>query len=104
MMNTVKHLQYQEAKEFQGEHTSRFVGFYTFILMTFQRAGLVCGLKHENFELTIVFVLFFFFFFLCLLPFQKFVWFLTKVLEIKKMCEGTHFFNPYITCTTEFHF
>lgn len=61
MMNTVKHLQYQEAKEFQGEHTSRFVGFYTFILMTFQRAGLVCGLKHENFELTIVFVLFFFF-------------------------------------------
>lgn len=45
MMNTVKHLQYQEAKEFQGEQTSRFVGFYTFILMTFQRAGLCVWFK-----------------------------------------------------------
>lgn len=62
MMNTVKHLQYQEAKEFQGEQTSRFVGFHTFILMSFQRAGLVCGLKQGKFELTIVFFLSFFFF------------------------------------------
>lgn len=69
MMNTIKHLQYQEAKEFQGEQTSRFVGLYTFILMSFHRAGLMCGLKQGKFELTIVF--FSFFFLLYLLAFPK---------------------------------
>lgn len=103
MMNTVKHLQYQEAKEFQ-EQTSRFVGFHTFILMSFQRAGFMCGLKQGKFELTIVFFLSFFFYFVYWL-FQKFVWFLTKVLEIKKKYVKEHFFfNPLITCTAESHF
>ena len=74
MMNTVKHLQYQEAKGFQGEKTSRFVGLYTFILMLFHRAGLMRGLKQGKFELTIVFFFlsfFFFFFLICLLAFPK---------------------------------
>ena len=71
MTNTVKHLQYQEAKGFQGEKTSRFVGLYTFILTLFHRAGLMRGLKQGKFELTIVFFFFLFFFLLCLLAFPK---------------------------------
>ena len=82
MMNTVKHLQYQEAKGFQGEKTSRFVGLYTFILMLFHRAGLMRGLKQGKFELTIVFFFLSFFFYFVYWLFQKFAWFLKKVLEI----------------------
>lgn len=90
MMNTFKHLQYQEAREFK-ENTQ-------VILISLQRAGLVCILKQGKCELIIVLFCFCFVYWLPKICFVS-----NKVLKSLKMCEVTHFFHPEITCTAKSH-
>lgn len=77
-MNTFKHLQYQEAREFK-ENTQ-------VILISLQRAGLVCILKQGKCELTIVLFCFCFVYWLPKICFVS-----NKVFKSLKMYEVTRF-------------